>query len=743
MATKKIAYAIARESADDRTLQNQYANLYQVAKDEGYEIVAEFGDNVSGDVTKNDGQDPNFIEELRLAISKRKPDAIFCYWIDRLTRTTYKQGAYLNEFSVVPKIPICFTREKKWTIDPNTKKINDEFLARLASDQTPQKERENITARTRPQREKLGSEGYFIGHISDGYCVEESWGVYEDGRRRKIKKIIKDKERAPVIEDIYRYYLNGESTDKIAAILNANNVATANKYRSEHHDKFGYKAKYIGKDKMTYERKNATWSGALVAQVLCNEWYKGIRHYQKKELHHDYIIEPADWEEVKRIREERKVSFRSMKEPSKHVFLLSNLFYCGKCGCKMYGHYTGLNNHYYCSSLENSKKKCGLKGICKENVEGIIYDILIKDAYDNVLGGTADDSITSFFKLSKKKEKSIKEGISNNEKIIKKLTEENETHEKSIDFLIAQQSLHADNATRVERYEAQINQNEQAIESNKKKILKYQVENKNYNRMLTANVNVKQILKNIEETKDLNVIRQFFKTAIDRVYIFNTEKNNSIIRICDKKGDIAECVYSASRIKGKYIPLVGLHYNEKTNLIELNEYPVIASNLYLFSLGFDFERGYKEIEALHEELNQSYTYIREPISVDSYIELLKKSEVAFPYQRLEGLSDLALLQREHYRQWRKKYNTGRPKGESYVIHNETYDEINLMRKKLYNRRYKIKIHKSLSDEEKKKRLEEIKRELDALTIQVPLIKPRKKREKKVDVLVAPTTILDD
>lgn len=288
---KKIAYAIARESADDRTLQNQYDNLYQVAKDLGYTIIAEFGENVSGDVTKKEGQDPKFIEELRLAISKRKPDAIFCYWIDRLTRTTYKQGAYLNEFSVVLKIPICFTKEKKWTIDPTTKKINNDFLARLASDQTPQKERENITARTRPQREKLGSEGYFIGHISDGYCVKESWGEYEDGRRRKIKEIIIDDERKKVIEDIFRYYLNGESTDKIAAILNANNVPTANRYRSEHHDKFGYKAKYIGKDKMTYERKNATWSGTLVAQVLNNEWYKGIWKVNKVSNNKELVIQ--------------------------------------------------------------------------------------------------------------------------------------------------------------------------------------------------------------------------------------------------------------------------------------------------------------------------------------------------------------------------------------------------------------------------------------------------------------------
>lgn len=744
MATKKIAYAIARESTDDRTLQNQYEKLQEFAENHDYTIIRKFGENISGDASKRDGAFAPFIEELKDAIKEKRPDAILIVSLDRLTRTTREQGYFLTEFSSIQKIPMYFAKEDVWTIDPKTGKANEEEMKRLASDTTPQNERENIAARTRPQREKLGSEGYFIGHISDGYCVEESWGTYEDGRRRKIKKIIIDDERKKVIEDIFRYYLNGESTDKISAILNANNVPTANRYRSEHHEKFGYKAKYIGKDKLTYERKNATWSGALVGQILSNEWYKGIRHYRGKELHHQYIIEPEDWEEVKRIREERKISFRSLKESNKHVFLLSNMFYCGKCGCKMYGHYTGLNNHYYCSSLENSQKKCGLKGICKENVEGIISDILFNYAIENVRGGAIDgnDNIINFFKLSKEKESQYKEGIRNNEKIIMRLTAENESHIKANRFLVRQQSNNSDNATRVAMYESEIKENEQAIESNENKILKYKAEIRNYNRMLTANVDIKQILKNIERTKDLNIIRQLFKTAIEKVYLFNTEKKNSIIRIIDKRGGETEVVYSSQRLKGKYIPLIhGLHYNEAINMIEIDKNlgPVIVSDCYAF-LASD-----KEAIELNNKFATHTHIIDDHITVDHYLELLKDSFVALPYNRLEGLSELALVQKEHYRQWRRKYNTGRPKGsEPYIIHNDTYAEIEVMRKRLYNRRYKIKNNKSLSLEEKEKQLNEIQIQLDALTLQVPLIKPRKKRtsnsDEEVEVTATPTIV---
>lgn len=743
----KTAYAIARESADDRTLQNQYDDIFKVAKEMGYEIVSTFGENVSGNATIKEGQDPRFIEDLRLALSRYKPDGIFCYSTDRMTRTTYKIGAYLNEFCVMPKIPFFFVKDRKWTIDPETKKIDDDYIERLSRDPSPQQERINIVARTRPRREKLGKEGYYIGHISDGYCVEESWGTYEDGRRRKIKKIKVDEERRKVIEDIYNYYLNGESTDKIAAILNAENVPTANKYRSEHHDKFGHKEKYIGKDKMTYERKNATWTGALVAQVLKNEWYKGVRHYSPKdengekipyELHHPHIISPEKWDEVKSIREERKVSFRSFKESNKHIFLLSNLFFCGKCGCKMYGHYTGLNNHYYCSSKETKENKCGLKGICKENIEGIIEDILIRDAYANVHGDAVNDpySVISFFKLRDEKKREYKQKIRNNEKIIQNLKEKNERINKAIQGLIRQIGFHSDNETLVNMYNSEIDTQLKEIENNKEEIVKCQAENRKYNRLLTASVNEKQLIKKIEETKDLNVIRQLFKSVLEKVYIFNTEKKNSVIRIIDKKGEIAECVYSASRLKGKYIPLVGLKYNEHSNLIELVQNPVLASDLYLCSC--DFEEGLKIMEKLHKELNVSYTYIDKPISVDAYIELLKNSKVAFQYPRLEELSELAKEQKEYYRQWRKKYNTGNPTSEPYILHNETYDEIQEKRKKLYNRAYKIKNKKSLTEIEKKEQLEEIKKQLDILTIQVPQIKPRKKRK-----VIAPTTIVDD
>jgi NAD-dependent DNA ligase len=88
------------------------------------------------------------------------------------------------------------------------------------------------------------------------------------------------------------------------------------------------------------------------------------------------------------------------------------------------------------------------------------------------------------------------------------------------------------------------------------------------------------------------------------------------------------------------------------------------------------------------------------------------------YERLEELSEKALEQQKHYREWRKKYNTGKPTQEPWVLRDANYDKICQERKRLYNRRYKIKNNKSLSIETKQKQLEEIEHKLEILSAQV-------------------------
>jgi len=731
---KKIAYAVARESSGDKTLENQFADIRKVANDLGYEIVQEFGENISGNIAKYDYANPNFIENLDIAIKRKRPDAIFCVSMDRITRTPVMQGKYLMDFSVIPEIPIYFTRYKRWTIDPTTKIVDKDWIDELATEKSGKTERLNIVARTAPQREKNGAEGYYIGHLSDGYCVKERWGTYEDGHRRKIKEIIIDDDRKKVIQDIFNWYKNGYSINKIVDLLNSNDIPTANAYRASTPEKFGYKQKYKAKDGVIRERKEAKWNDSLVSQVLCNSWYKGERCYRGKKLTHEPIITKEEWNEVEALREENKKSFRNKKEATKHTFLLSNLFYCGKCGRKMYGHFTGLNNHYYCSSLDSSNK-CGLTGICKENIEAIIYDIIINKAIKAEVEGAENDIISDFFKFDKTKIKEYKEQIANNKKIIAKSEKEIEKYNDSIRNAVHFQIQTNDPMLR-DLYLSEINKAKTAIEEEKKKIVKLQIENKNLNQGLSSNSNIKEVLRNIIDDKELSRIKLLFKRTIENVIIYNSEKRDDVIRIRFKNGKESEFVYCARLLGNKYVLLEApIHYDKDSNLIVSSNSPtyiVINNNDSVFfrnkESNIDSER--KLIPNLEIFDTKCYA-ISDGLTVKELIKIVKDTNIAIPFVRLEEEPEIAKSQRVRYQHWRKKYNNGQPKGmEPYIIHNETYEEINLLRKRLYNKSYKIKNKKKLSDEEKNEKLAEIKRQLDALTVQVPIIKPRKKRNQE-------------
>lgn len=739
---KKIAYAIARESSDDKTLQNQYDAIYKTAEELGYTIVKDFGENVSGDYTKNDGQDPKFIEDLRRAIEEKKPDAIFCYWIDRMTRTTYKQGAYLNEFSVVPKIPIYFTRENKWTIDPDTGEIDNEFLAALSADTTPQKERENIVARTTPARERVAAEGYYIGHLSDGFCVKEGWGLWDDGRRRKLKYIVIDEERKEVIQQIYSLFIEGFSTDRIAETLNAKGIPTTNKYRFEHQNKFGYRANYKTRNSngLSKKRSEAKWSGTLVSQILQNEWYKGIRHYKGKEHLHDAIISKDDWTQAQTIREERAKHFRSNRESSKHIYLLQDLIFCGICGRKLYGHYTGLNNHYYCSSIEYGKK-CGLRGICKENIEAIIYDCCTSNAFVSAIQGS-QDIFTDFFCLSSTDEVRIKKEISLSKDIITDQEKLIAQKEQEIDNLIDIQA-ETNNKELKDRYSKSIQQRYADIQDIKDKIIKERTSIKWNEGILKSGKKAKGILREIEANKNLIDIRRFFRTVIQQVVLFNTEGRNNLVRINFKNNKRTEFIYSAQSMRGQFFPLFfPLYYEEKSNCIKSKEYPVYLSDGVPFTQSHIDENKNKKdsasqryaerLEALKTDAETKVIHENTTFTVNDYILYLKSLpyKKVFTYERLEEVDDLGIQQRENYRQWRQKYNTGRPSQEPYLIHNKTYEDICIKRKRLYNKRYKLRTNKSLSSTEKQERLKETQHQLDLLTAQRPYIEGYTGKRKK-------------
>lgn len=737
MAKKQRAALICRVSTPKQVklgLESQVSVLKRQAVKDGYEVPDEliFQEQISG----LDANKPirKSLQDLMDAVEEHRVDVCYTYELTRISRDPYNLVERVKWFTD-RQIPMYIYDVEMWTLDRKTKEEFEETTEYVFSAATYGKvEAKKIKQRMTRARNEVAKEGLYVGHLSDGYCVV----LTERG-----KEIRKDNERESVIHRIFDLYEQGKSTDRIAEILNNDDVPTANRYRS-HSPKFkGYVSAYRKKgSELLYSREEAKWQGTMISAYLKNKWYVGKRSYNEGVYSIEPIISAEQWKTVSGMIEENAQAFRSKKESSKHFYLLSGLIYCGICGRRLYGHYTGLNNHYYCSSFDEGAK-CGLKGVCKENVEAIIYNTIREYAYSSVIFGESN-AVTDYFKLNRDEERKIKEKIRDNERTISDLERETGVREDEITRLLDEKTSRPDRAVICEKL---ISEREKKNQNDRTKIDKLQAANRGFRRRLNSNNNIKQILKSIKENKELPIIRELFKQAIERVLLFNTEKSNDIIRLIYTNGKVSEIIYSSGLLKSKYIILpYPLYYNEKANIIESKYYPIgITMNAFYYEddspsdeaealmdehyinrkNAVHFDSIYERMEFLYK--GQEYVIYEKGFSVDEYIRLVRNGR-AQSYERLEEESELAKTQREHYKQWRKKYNTGNPKGEPWVLRNETYKTIEKKRKKLYNRKGKILKNKSLSKSEKERLIEDIIKQRDILSVQVPRLRPRKKKD---------------
>ena len=697
-SSKKLAYALARVSTSEQSTQTQISKLKKEAEKFGFYIPDDciFHENVSGYDDYN--HDRQSIVDLKNKIDNAipKPSAIFCWELSRLTRNSMKVSKYIQELSLAHNIPMYFLDYQIWTIT-NGVENRDGIQQLVGASVGVEKERENTRRRTSIGRLAKAEENQYVGHLSDGYIVEVKNGE---------KKIVIDNNRKEVIKRIFQLYLQGHSTNHIAALLNAEKVPTTNHYRTLHPEHFGYKSTYTPKGNPKKDRSKAEWDGSSIANILSNIWYKGERSYKGAtvKLFHDAIISPDTWQEVASMLEAKEISHN--RKPRKNLALLSGKIYCGKCGRKMYSHVTGLNNHYYCSSYDMGNP-CGLRGVNKENIEAIIYELISKHAFNSLLRDNTD-VFTNFFQTSMEEKKAIKENIKQNEQIIQDISEKVAKAKNTRKNLILQQAENLEDKEITQVYQNLIEEQTELLKKYEQDIIHYEATNRSLNKQLLQEDKFDNIIKRIQAKKDLDTINLFFDCVIQEVRVYNCDANCNVIRILYTNNKQDEFAYAARLMRSGFLPISTfsyLHYNENSNLIESDYYP-----LYVTDGGF--------LLTEEEPSIPYYTKIDAPFSVEFFVKSFRRGSCEQTYIRLENLSEKALEQQKHYREWRKKYNTGKPTREPWVLKDADYEKILQERKKLYNRKYKIKNHKSLSKEKKKILLEEIEQKLEILSAQV-------------------------
>ena len=784
------AFALVRVSTSEQDTYSQRNSLRKIANDFGYEIDDEdiFEEKISG-YDEDDSIDRVSILKLEEQILIRKPDAVFVWELSRLTRRAIKVQRYIDRLSVAPKVPMYFADYKVWTLDRNTlKPLDDNIMKLVGGAQGVELELERIKARTSRGRNAKAEQGFFVGHLADGYIWE-----YQNGE----KVIKRDEERATLIESIFRMYVEKEySTGMIRDVLNADKdkYPTTNRYRLAHPEQFrGYKHEYKDRTGNIYSRDDLLWADSSIAQILRDEWYKGIRYYNGKPYSVPAIVNQELWDKA----QERLTVSRCISHRAQRKYLLAGKVYCGICGRKMYGHGDGYYNEYYCSSNEFGKQhKCGLRAIRQENLDSIVFNIMKARASEDITMGH-DTVFSDFFKTDSKKGKEIDNEIKTHKRIIKRCESEIKEWDNKIKFYIQQQSKYINNDRMIAHYDEQILGCQRAIEKEKNNIQTHSIAIDKLKKRKKALLSIADKLTKVSTLTDFDNMRDMLCSLLSRIVIYNPDKTSSVIKIDYVNGESDIALYNPTRLSRRFVFLsqdyrnrLKICYDDVRKVISFDGYylGVMPGRELLFNEEEDdlshlevtdggiripwgmwdtpqnrasYEEHIKEAiasgqipESKYGELmnyyeiaiqqgiiwkdvnhaiecliEDGYKVFKDYIPVIDYINLKREphSLQVYGYNDLLPMTEEGIKRRNYQREYyRKKYNTGKPTFTEFIEKGADYDRINKERKHLYNRKYKILNNKHLTEEQKEEKIMKIMEQLEAFKYQLKYLPSNKK-----------------
>ena len=713
---KKIAAILARVSRPTQSLESQVADLRRYADEHGYIVPVEF--EFTEKITGINAGFKKSLSDLLAALDnpKNKIDAVLIWEITRLNRGAYDFARELGQISD-RNVPVYFYDMDIWTWNFNTNQLSHENLDKLVfAANYGRLEWEKIANRTKRGRDDVARKGLYVGHLSDGYIT------VPEGSHKRIDV---DDNRKGVIEKIFDLFIAGKSTDEIAQILNADNVPTANKYRLTL-SHLNYNSTYKKKDGLEYNRNDTKWSGVQVSQVLSNKWYIGIRSYDGEQYKIPRIISDEKWEKAENERMLRASRFRSDRKKKVHNYLLSNYFYCGKLGRKKYGHVTGKDNHYYCSSVEE-KNKCGLRGINKENVEAIVCSIIQYRALNEFIQG--EGIMADFFKITEQEKRKLKQEIADKERDIKSKRNRLEELKRRKQNLY---SMLADGDKDAKMIDEVLREDEKERTKIENELSNLQLSIYNLNKGLKIGRNAKKIVEELSELKDVGTYRKLIENTVQRIEIYNVDKSISYITIHYLNGEVDGFLYSYPLLKNGYIDLNPKLLNYFHMMYDGKSSEMLIEKGYYITFGFA-GGGLRLLDddGLKKELSKGpewgflriTNYYSGKISVRDF--LLQARDTCSAFVRkydnsifIEETDERRAEQTGRYKEWRKKYNNGLPTTLPYVVRDGNYEEYVAQRKHLYNRKYKVKKNKRLTDVQKEEELERIDEALSFLKVKV-------------------------
>lgn len=295
----------------------EYCNFkrYQV-----YKVYRDAG------ISAKDDKRPAY-QEMMQDMKNGKINVIVAFKLDRLTRSVY------DVEKLMKKVNDCECEIDCMADESNTVTSNGRMVMRIITS-VSQNEIEKCSERT-----KFGMVGAIeAGHIPIGKCL---------GFKRENKKLVPDPLTKDVIVRIFNLYLEGNSHQAIANILN--------------------KEKVLGR---------TNWYDSSIQKILSNELYKGDFLHgkrQKNPRYYENVVEPIVSREVwDNCQEQKKRNARHYERTATYLF--TNKLKCSKCGTFLGGaaskKKSGKKYYYY------KCEKCKTY-FSEEKVEDLLFDFFV------------------------------------------------------------------------------------------------------------------------------------------------------------------------------------------------------------------------------------------------------------------------------------------------------------------------------------------------------------------------------
>ena len=342
-----------RVSTLTQDVDRQVEELRSYCQNNGYEIIREFTETISGIKTRKQRKEMNQL--LEYVSNNEGINGVLVWELSRLGRNTLDVLEIINKLTLM-KIWVYSKKENLYTLNPDgtenpTTKLTLTILSGVST-----LERETILSRSVSGIKKSVNDGNWTGgkYLPYGYIKEN-------------KKLVIDSEESEVVKLIFQLYLEGKGTKKISNELNKRKILT--RYNKS------ITTSIIIND-IEKNGQDFTWKDGTIYSILTNPIYIGKKigkgNIKGLKLQSPIIISETDFLNV-----QEKLKNTIKKNDTKFFYLFHKKIKCGLCGRNYHPHKRTNNkdNRFICLSRRYDET-CGNFGISIPKLHDGVWSLL-------------------------------------------------------------------------------------------------------------------------------------------------------------------------------------------------------------------------------------------------------------------------------------------------------------------------------------------------------------------------------